>query len=498
MRYVDNSVIESIYQSTTRRARIWQIEREDGGVINPTLPTVSTEGDLSRVIRFTNWDESIEIYHADPSLNNTGGIYKFTPNGSTERIPDSISGETTVRVSFMAPSARRIQGALKEHTFEITSSVDNRIIRTIDVLAGRFDGAKVVEWTVDPANPIIPLGPKRVFWIDSVETEGEIFVINMVGMSSRFGSKIGDLTSKSCSSRFCLDQCKNVSDTVSGSVSAITSTGGMIFTVPTMNFPVGARVWVQCVSMAFASGPDFSGEWLTGRIITSTSIFVEVGQFPAATAGSSVFIIHAGLQISEQTIPNCQIVAVSNDLEMTVRLPRWAIVSHSTGTNHRVDVGFAHGLVGRSRLVIEGTNEASLDGLWDFGGFGSGTTGFRLATDSTVLTPSGGDVSAWVERDDLASGQVIFGLSSGDNLGIVSRIRTNSEAGALGAPSEYTTEITLQSAVPYPIEIGSVVNLVRGCARTFAACSVYDNRNNTRAQPEIGSTLNLLVSPQAN
>jgi uncharacterized phage protein (TIGR02218 family) len=98
----------------------------------------------------------------------------------------------------MTPSAVVRGEGLEADTMEVTGALGDAAFRRDDLVAGRWDGARVVmaavDWS-DPARPMVPLGEGR---IGEVELTAGGFTAELRGVQARLERPVTEATSPAC------------------------------------------------------------------------------------------------------------------------------------------------------------------------------------------------------------------------------------------------------------------------------------------------------------
>lgn len=119
--------------------------------------------------------------------------------GLTSHDRDLVRDGLTYRAApGMTPSAIQRSDALDADTMEASGALDHGAISTTDLIAGRWDGARVtieaVDWTV-PAQAPVPLGEGE---IGSVELADARFSAELRGIAALLDAPASEETSPTC------------------------------------------------------------------------------------------------------------------------------------------------------------------------------------------------------------------------------------------------------------------------------------------------------------
>ncbi|KQN90949.1 hypothetical protein ASE95_11760 [Sphingomonas sp. Leaf231] len=117
----------------------------------------------------------------------------------TDHDRDLMVGEILHRAApGMTPSAIVRGEGLEPDTMEVTGALGAAAFRRDDLIAGRWDGARVVmsavDWS-DPAQPPVPLGEGR---IGEVELTADGFTAELRGVQAQLERPVTEATSPTC------------------------------------------------------------------------------------------------------------------------------------------------------------------------------------------------------------------------------------------------------------------------------------------------------------
>lgn len=126
--------------------------------------------------------------------------------GFTSHDRDIMFGGVTFRTApGMVPSAIRLTSALDSDSAEITGALSHDSISNDDLIAGRFDGARIVVGLVDwetAENATLYAGT-----IGSVTSEGSGFSAELLSLKQALKADIVPRTSPTCRAAFCGTGC---------------------------------------------------------------------------------------------------------------------------------------------------------------------------------------------------------------------------------------------------------------------------------------------------
>lgn len=143
-------------QRTHRHCTCWEIRRTDGAVL-----------------RFTDHSTQLPI-----------GSKIFSPSGGFDA------------------SARRRESRLRDTNVEIRGAINSDRITIEDLLAERYRGAEVVEFTVDWRYPWAGRFDEHRWWIGNVVFDGEAWTAQLEGISRWLRQHAGKVYTRDCSAYF--------------------------------------------------------------------------------------------------------------------------------------------------------------------------------------------------------------------------------------------------------------------------------------------------------
>lgn len=127
-----------------------------------------TRGD-GVVLKFTNHDLKLAV-----------GADEYTPIGSAD------------------PTARRREGATKEHNLDFRGVISSAAITHSDLRAGRYRDAQVDETLVDWRYPFASAIATWRYWIGNVSFDGEIWNAECSGLGRWLRQRVGDVFGRTC------------------------------------------------------------------------------------------------------------------------------------------------------------------------------------------------------------------------------------------------------------------------------------------------------------
>jgi uncharacterized phage protein (TIGR02218 family) len=131
--------------------------------------------------------------HCYEIIRRDGVRLLFTDNNT----PITFFGETWSPASMDA-SARRREIGLKSADLETTGGISSDKITLLDLRAGRYQGARVVEYIVDWRYPHLqPLAEAR-YTIESTTYDGESWKADVKGLPFILQNKVGDIYGRTC------------------------------------------------------------------------------------------------------------------------------------------------------------------------------------------------------------------------------------------------------------------------------------------------------------
>jgi uncharacterized phage protein (TIGR02218 family) len=129
----------------------------------------------STIFRFTDWPYELSLREAEH-----GAAFTYTP------------------VSGIESSARRREDELKAENKEVRGIVSSDAIKTADLRAGLFDGAKIDEFLVDPRTPWIGYIEHARFYIQKVKYDRGVWEADVAGLPAYLERPVGDIWSPLC------------------------------------------------------------------------------------------------------------------------------------------------------------------------------------------------------------------------------------------------------------------------------------------------------------
>lgn len=140
-------------------------------------------------------DQQTKRFATTWSITRTDGtVLRFTTH-DTELV---VGGATFSPVGSADPSARRREGATKEHTLDFRGVISSSAITTEDLRAGRYRDARVDESLVDWRFPFAGAFATWRYWIGNVTFNGEIWVAECSGLARWLRQKVGDVFGRTC------------------------------------------------------------------------------------------------------------------------------------------------------------------------------------------------------------------------------------------------------------------------------------------------------------
>lgn len=128
------------------------------------------------------------------AIKLAGTDYPFEFGGSTF-LPLGISSNDLVKEEALADSSMEASGVLTHD-----------LIKEVDILAGRYNGAKIIHYIVDLYRPWL-WHRKHVWWIKSIDVLSGQFKANVVGIEKFLTIPIGNAYEKECSAVFGGPKC---------------------------------------------------------------------------------------------------------------------------------------------------------------------------------------------------------------------------------------------------------------------------------------------------
>jgi uncharacterized phage protein (TIGR02218 family) len=110
----------------------------------------------------------------------------------------TFNGELYTPAGGFSSSARSSEAGLKESNLEFIGMVTSDSITVDDLRAGLFRDAQVSEFLVDWKYPWAGAIKTRVYWVDTIEFDGEVWQADITGVTSWMRQKVGDIFSRPC------------------------------------------------------------------------------------------------------------------------------------------------------------------------------------------------------------------------------------------------------------------------------------------------------------
>ena len=155
-------------------------------------------------------------------------------DGVTVRLTDhdrdlTIAGDTYRAAPGMTPSAVKRSDGLEADTMDVAGALTSAAITERDLLAGRWDGARVrlaaVDWTA--GSVIAELGSGT---IGSVETRDDSFTAELRGAAARLDRPVAEETSPACRAELGDRRCRVAMATRRG-FARVTAADGAVLTL---------------------------------------------------------------------------------------------------------------------------------------------------------------------------------------------------------------------------------------------------------------------------
>lgn len=107
-------------------------------------------------------------------------------------------GEDYLPAAGFSPTAREKQAGVKDHNLEIVGVLSSDAITEVDLRAGRYREAKVVEMLVDWRFPYSGYFAKNVYWVAQITFSGESWQVQLSGQPIWLNKEVGWLFSFDC------------------------------------------------------------------------------------------------------------------------------------------------------------------------------------------------------------------------------------------------------------------------------------------------------------
>jgi uncharacterized phage protein (TIGR02218 family) len=122
--------------------------------------------------------------------------------------PIEVQGKTYFPNNILDSSAIEYKADLKADNLEIQGVLNNNLLTTEELLAGRFNNAKVEVFFVNYQNP----DEDRIFihqgYLGQVKMGNGYFIAIVEGEMAKFDNTIGNVYSPLCRAQFCDSKCK--------------------------------------------------------------------------------------------------------------------------------------------------------------------------------------------------------------------------------------------------------------------------------------------------
>lgn len=129
------------------------------------------------------------------AVERTDGVVIRVTNHNADL---TVQGHTYKAANSFQSTAADRQGNFKDRNIEIVGVVDIGYVSDEDLRAGKFQDARVIELIVDWMVPWAGIFSETHYYIKSASWSGEMWEVQLVGMSDRLSRSIGDIYTKTC------------------------------------------------------------------------------------------------------------------------------------------------------------------------------------------------------------------------------------------------------------------------------------------------------------
>jgi hypothetical protein len=159
---------------TIHRSRLWKINRDDNKDLNPSIGVSEHPSFGSKELRFTDWVRP--IWYEGQQYAPSAGEQDGGAEGS------NVRAET----------------GLTETTSSLTGIVSSSTIRNEDLVAGRYRGARITEYVVDPFFPFLGTLRPAVWFCRGTRWNGEQWEFDIQGLSTKLLIQRGNIVTRTC------------------------------------------------------------------------------------------------------------------------------------------------------------------------------------------------------------------------------------------------------------------------------------------------------------
>lgn len=202
-----------------------------------------------------------------------------------------VAGISYAAASGFTPSAIDSSARLNVDNMELQGLLSADYIREADILAGKYDYAKVEVFWVNYQDVSQGILRQRIGWIGEVRVQGQQFVAELRGFSQALAGQVGSHYTPVCRANFADARCKlsAASYTVSGAVSSASSAARHQFTDTSrsedanhfafgnVTFTSGSNAGLSMEVKAFADG--------CFTLVLPMPFVIEIGDAYTAIAG---------------------------------------------------------------------------------------------------------------------------------------------------------------------------------------------------------------------
>lgn len=145
---------------------------------------ISWKDNPSVVYRFTDWPVDLQLRELDST-----DVFDYTPTGGLDA------------------TARRRSDEIEPQNKELRGVITDAAITSADLRAGRFDGAQVDEYLVDPRTAWAGAIEHTCYYIRTVSYDRGVWTAQVAGIASYLGQPTGEVWGPTCRTHLFSPQC---------------------------------------------------------------------------------------------------------------------------------------------------------------------------------------------------------------------------------------------------------------------------------------------------
>lgn len=449
-------------QEVTTLCSCWRVVRKDG-----------------QTFYFTDHDQDVifegNVYEAESSYKRT-----------------AIENTTDIGVSNL----------------DVSGILDTEKIREEELRAGLFNRADVYIFMVNYEDPDMGAIRIRRGWFGEVVlNEDGTFVTEIRGLAQALTHNWIETYSSECRADFCDDRCKlNIADYTNRATvtdrgnQRTTFTGSDIVPAPTIGTSVGAYRWWSFKPITIPNGVSFDVAQLRfrdqdGNLVTGGTAFDNIPRNLGAPQPNRAIDGKYHTFWGFDTALND---ADPDDTDMPLEDVRWWI---DFGTE--VDIAQVELIIGDPAKAVSAwdlqyTNaEPTPSTVWDTAAnFNHLFTQEGESALFALGAPAGAPIS--VQPTPIDMPPPVTGASTyvGGTITWVTGRNAGRTVEIIGF-DEATQTVTMFDRMPYAIVVGDMFDIAQGCDRSLAACKLYNNVINRRAEDYVPGNDEFMRYPDA-